>query len=157
MANTEKKPTNSKSKTTLHSRKVKKRYSKIHLSLWGEPGVKEKVKDITRLVSITKDNKKKADEIQLESQKVIKNSPPIQVLLEDLSIGSLQDIYDMETKGSVQRTDFFDLIRVNKKRQEVLKIVENNDKVLSKIRETQIEVLQLQIEKLIETIEDEQI
>ena len=139
---------------TAHSRKVKKRHASINISLWNIPAVQDKVKSITKMVQKTKENKIKADTIQVESQNIIKNSPPLQQLLEELSVATLHDIHDIETKGSVQKLDFFDVSKVGAKRREIIKIVESNEETLANIRETQIEVLQLQVAKLLEEMEE---
>jgi hypothetical protein len=75
--------------------------------------------------------------------------------MEDLSIKSLKDSLDIDNHGKIQKSNFSDLLKVNKMKSNVISIIEENNNAIRDIRVDQIEILQMQIKKLLDILDKE--
>lgn len=131
-------------------RHAKKKYSSVMEEAWNEEEIKQKSKEVQNLLDEARKSKKQADRLQNDAKKTLAQLKNPQDLIDGLTLKSLKDSLELERTGKLNNLKYKDLCDISDTRREVEKLVEQNHSTISEVRVKQIEILELQIAKILE-------
>lgn len=92
-----------------------------------------------------------------EYKNIIEKSPPLDKLIEELSVHNLHDINDIEKNGKVSRITLKTALSANKIKQKALEKISNRENEISLFKISSIEMVENQIKALIDYLDSKEI
>jgi hypothetical protein len=128
-------------------------YERIKSAIASDPSVSKKLDESIDLSSVLVTETKKLKDITEECVVIQKKSVDLGSIFDGLPISSLYNLCERERGKELSQASFKDLIKYHELRKQGSKIFDKKEELTAKVKVSQIELLQAQIDALIKNID----